>query len=167
MDFTLSKREFQDLCAHKGDILNTFERLFEKQLHGELNESNIQQLNSAQITLYAYICFRREMQEGGMIQLIYNGYGTFIFLNPFAKALRLWGLKDFSKFIYAMRELYMVKRDIIEGADLSEDDFMALYEQHPEFDDFDDEFIELEPIITKDIISYIANNLFEFNIKEE
>jgi hypothetical protein len=41
------------------------------------------------------------------VQLIHNGYGTFIFKNPFAKALKqLWGMRDLSKLIYDAHTLY-------------------------------------------------------------
>ena len=83
---------------------------------GELNAATMQELNSEQITLLAYRMLRDEVMDGGFIQLIHNGLGPFIFLNPFAKAMRLWGeeietegttiLHDFSKLIYKGRKLF-------------------------------------------------------------
>ena len=60
---------------------------------GELNTEGMQKLQADQITLLAYMIFREEVMDGGFVQLIYNGYGPFIFLNPFAKAMRLRGRK--------------------------------------------------------------------------
>ena len=57
---------------------------------GELNAEGMQKLQADQITLMAYMIFREEVMDGGFVQLIHNGYGPFIFLNPFAKAMRLW-----------------------------------------------------------------------------
>lgn len=50
--------------------------------------------------------FREEVLEGGFIQLIQNGYGPYIFDNPFAKAMRLFGAKDFGKLIYEAKKIY-------------------------------------------------------------
>ena len=72
----------------------------------ELTHEAMQALTPDQITLWGYLILRDELCDGGFIQLIHNGYGPFFFLNPFAKAMRLWGLKEFSKFIYRARELY-------------------------------------------------------------
>ena len=66
----------------------------------ELNASSMQQLTADQITLWGYMTLRDELMDGGFVQLIYNGYGPFFFDNPFAKAMRLWGLHDFSKLLY-------------------------------------------------------------------
>ena len=73
---------------------------------GELNMEAFQKLNGDQITLWGYTILHEELMDGGFIQLIHNGYGPFFFDNPFAKAMRLWGLKDFSKLIYKAKELY-------------------------------------------------------------
>ena len=115
---------------------------------GALTAESLPRLTADETTLLAYAVLRQELLEGGFVQLIQNGYGPFIFLNPFAKALRLWGLRDFSKWLYDARALYEKTRDILEQPTETDDAFMALYEQHPEWDEFDDYFVEAEPEIT-------------------
>lgn len=131
------------------------------QVGGELTAEALQQLPPDHITLWGYLILRDELCDGGFIQLIHNGYGPFFFLNPFAKAMRLWGLKDFSKFIYKARELYEEHREAIE-CELTDEEFMALYEQFPEFDDLDDEFIANEEEITSLVAHYLDDHLLEF-----
>ena len=63
------------------------------------------------MTLIAYMTLREEVMDGGFVQLIHNGYGDFIFLNPFAKAIKDWGLKDLSKMIYEAKKLYWKYKD--------------------------------------------------------
>lgn len=63
-------------------------------LGGELNAQNMAELNSDQITLLAWDVLHQEMMDGGMVQLIHNGYGGFIFKNPTDKAFRNWGSQD-------------------------------------------------------------------------
>lgn len=127
----------------------------------ELTEDALKVLTADQITLWGYVILRDELCDGGFIQLIHNGYGPFFFLNPFAKAMRLWGLKDFSKFIYRARELYEEHREAIE-CELTDEEFMALYEQFPEFDDLDDEFIAEEEAITTKVAVYLDDHLLDF-----
>lgn len=128
---------------------------------GELNANTMAQLTPDHITLWGYWILREEVMDGGFVQLIHNGYGPFIFLNPFAKALRLWGLKDLSKLVYKGRELYEEKRELIE-LELTDDEFMALYEQVSEFDDLDDEFLLEEEGYTESIAHYIDEHLTDF-----
>lgn len=128
---------------------------------GELSADTMALLESDQITLWGYWLLREELMDGGFVQLIHNGYGPFIFLNPFAKAMRQWGLKDFSKLLYKGRELYEEKHELIER-EMTDEEFMALYEQLPEFDDLDDEFLVEEENITEGIARYLDDHLTDF-----
>ena len=128
---------------------------------GELNEATMQELNGEQITLLAYIMLRNEVMDGGFVQLIHNGYGGFIFLNPFAKAMRLWGAHDFSKLIYKGRKLYEQHGEVLTK-DCSDEEFMALFEQFPEFDALDDEFVECEEEVTELIARYVDEHIEKF-----
>lgn len=128
---------------------------------GELTAEALQVLPPDHITLWGYVILRDELCDGGFIQLIHNGYGPFFFLNPFAKAMRLWGLKDFSKFLYRARELYDEYHEVLEK-EMSDEEFMALYEQYPQFDDLDDEFIANEEEITGLVAHYLDDHLLDF-----
>lgn len=133
---------------------------------GELNAEGMQKLQADQITLMAYMIFREEVMDGGFVQLIHNGYGPFIFLNPFAKAMRLWGAKDFCNLIYKGRKLFEKYGEEITK-DYSDEEFMALFEKYPEFDDLDDEFIEMEEEVTETVARYIDEHLEQFAIIEK
>jgi hypothetical protein len=124
------------------------------------------ELNSDQVTLLAWDVLHEEVMDGGFVQLIHNGYGPFIFKNPLAKALKLWGLRELSKLIYSAHTLYIKYGEQIER-DCTDDEFMALFEQYPEFDDLDDTFVEEEEKWTADIAHYIDENIERFAIIEQ
>ena len=128
---------------------------------GELTAETMQKLSADQITLLAYRIVRNEVMEGGFIQLIHNGYGPFIFLNPFAKAMRLWGAKEMCNLIYDGRRLYEKYGEQLTK-DCTDEEFMALYEQYEEFDELDDSFIEMEPEVTSIVAHYIDENIENF-----
>jgi len=128
---------------------------------GELTASTLAELNSDQVTLLAWDVLHEEVMDGGFVQLIYNGYGPFIFKNPFAKAVKQWGLRDLSKLVYDGHTLWLKYRDKIER-ELSDDEFMALFEQMPEFDDLDDSFIENEEEWTSAIAHYVDEHIERF-----
>lgn len=128
---------------------------------GELTQESIVELNSDQVTLLAYIILRDEVMDGGFVQLIHNGYGLFIFKNPFAKALKNWGLKDLSRLIYNVHTLYVKYHDEIEK-DCDDDEFMAMFERFPEFDEYDDDFVENEEQWTDEIAHYIDSHIDSF-----
>ena len=128
---------------------------------GKLTCDNMSELNADQITLIAYSVLRDEVMDGGFVQLIYNGWGPFFFNNPFAKAIRLWGLTDLAPLINKANRLYKKHRADIEK-DCTDDEFMELFERFPDFDDLDDKFVENEEQWTNRIAFYVDDNLDKF-----
>ena len=143
------------------EFLGVFTKAIYDAIGGELTAENMGELNSAQLTLLSWDILHEELMDGGFVQLIYNGYGPFIFKNPFAKALRQWGLREPSKFIYEAHTLWLKHREKIE-VELSDEEFMALFEQFPDFEDMDDKFIENEEAWTEMIAHYVDDNIDRF-----
>ena len=134
-------------------------------VNNELTAETMAQLNADQITLYGFKILHEEVMDGGFVQLIHNGYGPFIFLNPFAKALRLWGLHDLSKLVYKGRKLF--EQDVKElTRECSDEEFMALFEQFPHYDDLDDEFVENEESYVDGVAYYVDEHLANFVIDQ-
>jgi len=150
--------------------MDSFVRVFinatRQAIGGEITADTLLQLNANQITLLAWDTLHEEVMDGGFIQLIHNGYGPFIFKNPFAKAVKLWGLRDLSKLIYEAHTLYTQYHTQIEQ-DCTEDEFMALFEQYPAFDDMDDAFVENEEEWTEQIARYVDEHIEQFAQIEE
>lgn len=128
---------------------------------GELNADNMGELNADQITLLAYIMLRDIVMDGGFIELIHNGYGPFFYRNPFGKAMRNWGLHDLYKIISKTHTLYNEYHEQIEK-DCTQEEFDALYEQYPEFDDYDDAFVADEEQFTSAVAHYVDEHLDNF-----
>jgi len=154
-----------ELRRAAGEGLDAFVRTFveaaKQAIGGELTAETLQELNSDQLTLLAWDVMHEEVMDGGFVQLIHNGYGPFIFKNPFAKAVKLWGLRDLSKLVYDAHTLYSKHHEALER-DCTDEEFMALFEQYPEFDDLDDAFVEQEEVWTEQIARYIDENLERF-----
>ncbi len=142
-------------------FVDTFVQAIQTAIGGELTTETLGELNSDQITLLAWHTLHEEVMDGGFVQLIHNGYGPFIFKNPFAKAVKLWGLRDLSKLVYSAHTLYEKHHEALER-DCTDEEFMALFEQYPEFDDLDDEFVEQEETWTEQIARYIDEHIEKF-----
>lgn len=147
--------------AGMDEFLQVFVRAVKDAIGGELTTENLEELNADQITLLAYDILHNEVMDGGFVQLIHNGYGPFIFKNPFAKALKFWGLKPLSKLIYEAHSLFVEYGEEIQR-DCSDEEFMALFERYPEFDDLDDAFVENEEEWTAGIAHYVDEHIDSF-----
>ena len=128
---------------------------------GKINADTMLLLNGYQHTLLGYHFFREEVMEGGFVQLIQNGYGPYIFDNPFAKAMRMFGAKEFSKLIYEAKKIYDAHRADLEK-ERTEEEFMAMYEQYEAFDDLEERYMEEEEQITAQIATYVDEHLDSF-----
>lgn len=159
---TLSDNQLRK-AAESGmdEFIKVFTDRYLDVLGGELNANNMQLLNGEQISLLAYTMLRDEVMDGGFIQLIHNGYGPFIFDNPFAKAMRLMGAHDFSKLVYKAKKLYDKYKEELTK-DCSDEEFMALFERYPEFDDLDDNFVEMEEEVTEILARYVDEHIDTF-----
>ena len=90
-----------------------------------------------------------------------TGGQPYIFLNPFAKAMRLMGAKEFSKLVYEAKKIYDAHREDLE-LERDEDEFMAMYERYEEFDDLEEQFMDMEEEVTEMVAHYVDEHLDEF-----
>ena len=102
-DLTLRQAADEGMDAFVG----AFIQAIKDAIGGELTAETLGELNSDQITLLAWDVLHEEVMDGGFVQLIHNGYGPFIFKNPFAKAVKLWGMRELSKLVYDAHTLYV------------------------------------------------------------
>ena len=156
--------EITDAALRKaaGEGMDTFIQVFtdryKEVIGGELTAESMPLLTGEQHTLLAYQIFRDEVMDGGFCQLIQNGYGGYIFANPFAKEMRLWGVEDFGKLVYRAKKIYDAHREDLER-ERTDDEFMAMYEQYEAFDELEEEFLEKEEGITAMVASYVDEHL--------
>ncbi len=155
-------------AAEKGlsEFLDAVIKAINDAIGGDLNAETMASLNPLQITLLAYDIMRTELMEGGFVQLIYNGYGPFIFKNPFAKVLKGWGLQELGRIVQKAHKYYGIYHSQIEQV-TTDEDFMALYEQCPEFDEFDDDFVDNETVYTSQLAYYVDEHISDFVTVEE
>lgn len=140
------------------EFIQVFTDQYKKVIGGELATETMGLLTGEQHSLLAYQIFRDEIMEGGFCQLIQNGYGGYIFDNPFAKVMRLWGAEELGKLIYKAKKIYDAhKADLLK--ERSDDEFMAMYEQYEAFDDLEEEYLDMEEEVTALVARYVDDHL--------
>lgn len=154
------------VSAGMDEFLKVFTDAIMASVGGELTADTMAELNSDQITLLAYDILHNEVMDGGFVQLIYNGYGSFLFRNPFAKAIKGWGIDELASLVKKAGKLYFKYKNEIER-ECTDDEFMAMFEQYPEFDDLDDLFVENEETWTGMVACYVDEHIERFVTVEE
>lgn len=137
-----------------------------KHIGGSLTADNMMKLTSDQHTLLAYRIILDEVMEGGFIQLIQNGYGPYVLDGPFARIMKQdWNFKDFGKFMYEVQHEYHRNREQLE-ADITEDEFMALYEKMEAMNELGDDFLdEYQETVTPAVAAYVREHEQRFLLK--
>jgi len=150
-------------AADKGmdEFLQIFTDAYLDAVGGELNEGNMGLLNGSQHTLLAYHFFTKEMGEGGFVQLIQNGYGGYIFSNPFAKAMKQFGATELAKLIYKAKEIYDPNKVKLER-ETTDEEFNALYVEFEVFDDLEEIYFDIEEKQTVFIAAYVEEHMADF-----
>ena len=139
-------------------FIKVFTDKYKEVIGDELTAETMPLLSAEQHSLLAYQIFRDEIMEGGFCQLIQNGYGAYIFANPFAKVMRLWGVGELSKLVYAAKKIYDTHREDLER-ERTDDEFMAMYEQYEAFDELEEELLEKEEEYTSLVARYVDEHL--------
>lgn len=159
---TINDSELADAALSGMDeFLQVFIEAYLKEIGGNLDADNMHLLNGDQHTLLAWHFFSTEMRDGGFVQLIQNGYGGYIFGNPFAKAIKQFGATDLAKLIYKAKEIYDANKEALEK-ETTEDEFNALYVDFEVFDDLEEIYFEIEEQQTAIIASYVDENIQKF-----
>ena len=140
------------------EFIQAFTDKYKEIIGGELTAETMSLLTGEQHSLLAYQIFRDEVMAGGFCQLIQNGYGGYIFDNPFAKVMRLWGAEEFSKLVYKAKKIFDANRKDLEK-ERTDDEFMAMYEQYEAFDELEETYLEMEEQVTALIASYVDDHL--------
>lgn len=164
MDKLIKEADLQKAGSEGMDeFLNVFINAYLSKIGGSLTEENMDILNADQHTLLAWHYFSDEMRSGGFVQLIQNGYGAYIFINPFAKAIKKFGALELSKLIYKAREIFVANREALEK-ETTEEEFNALYVDFEIFDDLEEIYFDIEEQQTALIASYVDDNIEQFLI---
>ena len=142
-------------------FIQVFTNAYMQAMGGQMTAESMTQLNGVQHTLLAYKILRDELMEGGFCQLIQNGYGAYIFLNPFAKVMKQWGLPELARIIYDARRIYDLHREDLEK-ERTDDEFMAMYEDYEAFDPLEEMFIENEEEYTALVADYVDEHIEQF-----
>jgi len=150
-------------AAEKGmdEFLQVFTDAYQAEIGGVLSAETMPLLNGSQHTLLAWHYFSTEMRDGGFVQLIQNGYGGYIFANPFAKAIKQFGALDLAKLIYKAKEIYDPNKAELER-ETTEDEFNAMYVDFEVFDDLEEAYFEMEEQQTALVAAYVDEHIADF-----
>ena len=139
------------------ELIKLFTDKYMTEIDSKITAENMQKLNGHQHALLAYRFFWEEINHGGFVQLIQNGYGGYIFDNPTAKAWKLFGAEKTAKLIYKAKEIFDANRKELER-ETSDEEFNAMYVDFEVFDEIEEHYYSVEKEQTAIIAQYVNEN---------
>lgn len=143
------------------EFLQVFIDAYLEAIDGKLSAENMSKLNGSQHSLLAWHFFSTEMREGGFVQLIQNGYGAYIFDNPFAKVMKQFGAVELGKLIYKAKDIYDPNKKELER-ETTEEEFNAMYVDFEVFDELEEMYFDMEEQQTSLIAAYVDEHIEYF-----
>ncbi len=143
------------------EFLQVFIDAYLEAIDGKLCAENMSKLNGSQHSLLAWHFFSTEMREGGFVQLIQNGYGAYIFDNPFAKVMKQFGAVELGKLIYKAKDIYDPNKKELER-ETTEEEFNAMYVDFEVFDELEEMYFDMEEQQTSLIAAYVDEHIEDF-----
>ena len=123
----------------------------------------LNEFTNDQNALLAYISMDNQVCNGGFIQLIENKYGSYIFDSPLTDYLNTWGAVKTAKILEDAKLIYHQKKPILEKEKTLEE-FAKLYQEHPDFEELENQYYA-EVHSERDIIKqYIQSNIVKFAV---
>ena len=103
------------------------------------NEEVLEYLNDDQLANYLMNTLVNQVNNGGFIQLIQNGYSHQIFNSPFIATIKKWGLDELSELLLRVKEIFLKNEDDLTQ-EMDSHQFSELYKKYPEFSKHDNTF---------------------------
>ncbi|MCQ2206990.1 MAG: DMP19 family protein [Paludibacteraceae bacterium] len=129
----------------------------------EFGAEEMAKLNGNQHALNSLRILRDEFEVGGFVNLTQDGFGPYIFDNPFAKALRLWGAHDLSQLVYKAKRVFDANRTELTTVADNDEDFGALFDKmQPLFEKVELEIEAELPNAMAAVAAYVDENIEQF-----
>lgn len=114
--------------------------------------------------LIYYMVLYDQVQNGGFLQLLFNGYGNAVFDSPMINTLKEWGALELSTTLERIKQPSMEVDNELKNKEKTLDILSKLYKEYPEFDHYDKEFYHNDGIL--EIKAYVESHMSDFIIIE-
>jgi len=111
--------------------------------------------------LLLFTILKGQVENGGFIPLIQNGYGLAIFDSPFSHDIAHWGGAQIAELTNKARAIYQANQAFLERPRALAE-FSALYKEFHQFEPLENHFYALAESQTALVRAYVAQHLSQF-----
>jgi hypothetical protein len=157
----INKKDIENAKDDAWDFIYIFLNKYFEIINNSKDKEIMNEFNKYQHTLMAYMYLDSEVCNGGFIQLIQNGYGGYIFNNPFSECIKSWGAEKVAGIVDRAKAIYdKYKKELEE--EKSTEEFSEVYKKITEFEPLESEYYKINDSETEKIKEYVENHLNNF-----
>lgn len=131
LDNALSEWEYLQI------ILEVYDVLWKRQ-----QDRLMENFSEEQISFYMYGLLLNQVENGGFLQLIFNGYTPFVFDSPLADALREWGAGSLADLLDNIEKDALAVDADFAAEEKTLDLLSQSYSKYPQFKEYDETFYQ-------------------------
>lgn len=157
----ITKNQIDNTKQDTWDFLFLFLDHYLEELYTDESGEVMNRLNDDQHTLIAYNFLYNQITNGGFLQLIQNGYASYIFDNPFSEHIKLWGAHSTAEIVEKARTIYEQNKEQL-SKETTLEEFSKMYDEFQEFEPLDNKFYDVMDAETEVVRQYVENNISKF-----
>jgi hypothetical protein len=154
---SLTQASEEDTWTYLFLFIDQYGEMMANDATGEL----MQHFNPEQHTLMAFNALCGEVNNGGFLQLIQNGYGGYIFDSPFSESLRNWGAERIADIVDRARLIFEADREVLEQETTLEG-FAERYHTFRDFEPLEALFYAIADEEADIVKNYVSTHLAHF-----
>lgn len=120
----------------------------------------LENFSEEQISFLMYGVLYNQVQNGGFLQLLFNGYAPYIFGSPLSQDLRRWGADALANLLDEVKEDCLKTAEEIGAKEKTLEALSQSYGQYPKFNEYDARFSENDG--TAQVKAYVESHLSDF-----
>lgn len=145
----------EDEWGYLDTILDKYFELWEEEPDNVMDN-----FTDNQISLFFYGMLYTQVQNGGFLQLLFNGFADHIFESPLIDDLDDWGITDTTRVLKDIEERCLEVSEEIKEKGYSLETLSKNYELYPEFEKFDVMFYKNNGGV--EVRDFVKNNIDKF-----
>jgi hypothetical protein len=111
--------------------------------------------------LLLFSTLKGQVENGGFIQLIQNGYGPALLDSPFTRDIARWGAAQLARLTEQAKSIYTANKAYLERPRVIAE-FSALYKEFQAFEPLEDHFYEIIDSQTATVRTYVERHFDQF-----
>jgi hypothetical protein len=143
------------------DYLFVLVEAYEQLASPDIPLAKLDSFTNEAAVLLLFSTLKGQVENGGFIQLIQNGYGPALFESPFIQDIAGWGATQLAELAEQAKSLYLANKAYLERP-RAIPEFSALYKEFRAFEPLETHFYSIIDSQTASVRAYVEQHLPQF-----